>query len=349
MWAAATGPRVLAGLLLLAMLPVLAPVAEAGTLYATNTLSGTASVIDTNKNALVDTIELGLSPGEIVALKRLKQAYVATALGVVVIDIDSESEAYNEVIATIPTEGIGAEAVVATSDETRVYVAAWDSVSVIDTSRGEVIAEVEVETAAIDLTIAPDDSRVFLSDYYGTEILVLENSTDPREIKIIDSFDISDVWPRHFEIHNIEVTPDGKYLYLTSTVDRYLLVVDPRSKRIRAAVPLRSSANELEFTPDGSTVYIGGIFPYEIIKLDTASYRVVSRTRPPALDFPTGIELSADGSTLYVGDYMGGTFLQDHDRGRVLVFDAISGQLEEKIEAGYGPQDLALVEQVADR
>ncbi len=77
-------------------------------------------------------------------------------------------------------------------------------------------------------------------------------------------------------VHQSEVTPDGKYLYVTGGADDTLIKIDMETDQVVKKIPIGGETHSIVFTPDGKTAYIAvrhqptenesSIFVYDVEK-----------------------------------------------------------------------------------
>lgn len=165
---------------------------------------------------------------------------------------------------------------------------AGDSVHIIDPATNEVaglIEDIEVPHGAV---IAPDGSRVYVTNESRTTLDVVEapllkvikriplsghpNNVDVSKdgahvyvgirqgagaVDVIDTATLKNVKsiPVKGEIHNVYVTPDGKYVVAGSIAASTISVIDERTKTLAWTLTLSAGIRPMAFTrnPDGST------------------------------------------------------------------------------------------------
>lgn len=109
--------------------------------------------------------------------------------------------------------------------------------------------------------------------------------------------------------HGIDISPDGKELWVADERDEGVWVIDVATKKVKQSFKTQTKqANRLKITPDGKRVLIvdrngsddpsftGG--PGELVVLDTLARRVVKRIQVGKL--PTGLLIEPSGDRAYV-------------------------------------------------
>jgi YVTN family beta-propeller protein len=232
-----------------------------------------------------------------------------------------------------------------------VYVtnSAGDSIHVIDTTTNNVVQVIKGIEAAHGINFATDGSKVYVSDESTSTLDVFDRKSgelikkivlsarpnniavskdgarifvairrDPGAVDVIDATTLTreKSIPMHGSLHNIYVTPDGKYLIAGSISKKLLTVIDLSTDSIawehqfdKGVRPMAIEAN-----PDGSTkrifVQLSDTDGFAVV--DFAKREEVGRITLP--DRHTGIELTAgeaagpshgigvspDGKTLWV-------------------------------------------------
>ena len=97
--------------------------------------------------------------------------------------------------------------------------------------------------------------------------------------------------------HGIVITPDGRWVFVSSDGDSKVSIIDTSSDSLVASIEVGASPHGLAITPDGRLVLAAVFGASAVAFIDTASRQVVARL--PA-DNPHNIALSPDGRTAYV-------------------------------------------------
>jgi len=195
------------------------------------------------------------------------------------------------------------------ADGSKVYVSneSTSTLDVFDRKSGKLIKKVELTAHPNNIAVSKDGARIFVAI-----------ARDPGAVDIIDAATLTRVKsiPVHGRLHNIYVTPDGKYLIVGSISKKLMTVIDLSTDSIawehqfdKGVRPMAIEAN-----PDGSTkrvfVQLSDTDGFAVV--DFAKREEVARITLP--DLHTGIELDAgrasapshgigvspDGKTLWV-------------------------------------------------
>jgi YVTN family beta-propeller protein len=184
----------------------------------------------------------------------------------------------------------------------RAYVANRDSnhISVIDTVTHAVIHTISLpfeQGGPTGVAVTLDGTRVYVSEEntgYGNFILVIDTATN----QVIDTIPIEGQG-----LYEIAITPDGTKVYVVGTLSDNVSVMDTRSHRIIATIPIMHPFG-MAITSDGKQVYVGGEESDEglcgtVSVIDTVTNRVTESISIDGYGF-YGIALTPDGTQAYV-------------------------------------------------
>jgi YVTN family beta-propeller protein len=207
--------------------------------------------------------------------------------------------------------------------------AAGDNIHVIDPATNQVVGTIEDIEVPHGVTIAPDGSRIYVTDESLSTLDVVDaktlkvfkriplsgrpNNVDvskdgthvyvaiaqaPGAVDVIDTVSLSNVKsiPVKGAIHNVYVTPDGKYAVAGSIPTKTINVIDTGSNTVAWTLTLSAGIRPMAFTrnADGSTkeiiVQLSDFHGFAIV--DFATRKEVKRV---ALPDPAGIEKETEG------------------------------------------------------
>jgi YVTN family beta-propeller protein len=233
----------------------------------------------------------------------------------------------------------------------RVYVtnSAGDSIHVVDTATNKVVQVIKGTEAAHGINFAADGSRIYVSNESTSTLDVFDRENgklvkkvdltahpnniavskdgarifvaiarDPGAVDVIDAATLARTRsiPVHGRLHNIYVTPDGKYLIAGSIPKKLMTVVDLSTDSITWEYQFDKGVRPMaiETNPDGSTkrIFVQLSDTDGCAVVDFAKREEVARITLP--DLHTGVELDAgraaapshgigvspDGKTLWV-------------------------------------------------
>ncbi|MGB9926845.1 MAG: PKD domain-containing protein [Methanosarcina sp.] len=207
---------------------------------------GTVSVIDTARNKVIATIDIGYKYGPcgIAVTPDGKKLFVADRdiNGVSVIDT-----ATNTVTATISV-GIGPLGVAASPDGKKVYVANRYSndISVIDTDTNTVISTVKVGLGPCGVAVNQAGTKIYVANCESNAVSVIDATTNTVAATIPVG-----KWPM-----GIALSPDGTKAYVTNERSNNVSVLDTTTNNVVTAVTVGKSPYGLAVTPDGTEIYV---------------------------------------------------------------------------------------------
>lgn len=210
--------------------------------------------------------------------------YVTNSAGDSIHVVDATTNKVVQVITGIEAaHGVGFA-----TDGSKVYVSdeSTDTLDVFDRKTGELIKKIELSARPNNIAVSKDGARIFVAI-----------RRDPGAVDVIDAATLTRAKsiPVHGSLHNIYVTPDGKYLITGSIPKKLMTVIDLSTDSIawehqfdKGVRPMAIEAN-----PDGSTkrifVQLSDTDGFAVV--DFAKREEVARIMLP--DLHTGIELNA--------------------------------------------------------
>jgi YVTN family beta-propeller protein len=239
------------------------------------------------------------------ALASSARVYVTNSAGDSVHVIDAATNKVVQVIKGIETpHGINFA-----PDGSKVYVSneSTSTLDVFDAKSGKLIKKVELSEHPNNIAVSKDGSRIFVAI-----------ARDPGAVDVIDAATLTRTKsiPVHGRLHNIYVTPDGKYLIAGSIPKKLMTVIDLSTDKVDWQYQFDKGVRPMtiETNPDGSTkrifVQLSDTDGFAVV--DFAKREEVARIKLP--DLHTGVEMDAgraaapshgigvspDGKTLWV-------------------------------------------------
>jgi amicyanin len=239
-----------------------------------------------------------------------------------------------------------------------------NTVSVLDTAAGKIVATIPVAQGPHGMAISSDGRTVFVAGDGSSSLSVIDTAAD-RVVKTIevgkspnglaltpdgklllvtvygeDRIAFLDATTQAAvgavavaKPHTVSISPDGKLAYVTSQEPGHfaLVMVDLSTRSVVRSVPLPKTPRDAEFGFDGKAFYFtqAGVSAIEV--LDPASDKVVA-------EIPTGV--SPHFVTLFQGAPLGMAVVQGP--GEVLLFDPAGNKPVRSIAVGKQPHWLAL-------
>jgi len=190
----------------------------------------------------------------------------------------------------VATSCLVAFAAVAWAAGPKAYVGNFkdNTVSVIDTASGAVIATVPVAAGPHGMTQTPDGRTVYVSGDASSEVSVIDAATD----RVVKALEVGK------SPHGLAISPDGRTLLVGVYGEDRIAFVDTATQAVvgTLAVP---KVHTIAMRPDGRLAYAASQEPgkFALVVIDLATRSIV-RTVP--LDKPPrDPEFAADGSALY--------------------------------------------------
>lgn len=224
---------------------------------------------------------------------------VATHYGTGAVSVvDTEDMA---VAAVVPVHG---DPMLVTATGQRAYVAAsaqsFDSVTVLDTESGEVVADHRFGDAVTALAVSQDGTRIVVGQVGRTDLGLAVINTFGR----ITTIDLGDGVGR--TIDAVRVSPNGRLAYVATSdaACGALLVVDVVDARVLHEVAIASPIRDIALSRDGGLLYVASFHSHwggSVDIVDTAINEITAKVGIGGA--PMQMTLSADGARVYIADY----------------------------------------------
>jgi YVTN family beta-propeller protein len=182
-------------------------------------------------------------------------------------------------------------ATAATAAGPKAYVGNFkdNTVSVIDTAAGRVIATVPVAAGPDGIVVGRDDAQVFVSGSNAASLSVIDAASD----QVVRTIEVGK-GPQ-----GLAITPDGRSVLAAVNGEDRVAFVDTATRAVIATVPV-AKPHTIAVRPGGKQAYVSSQEPghFSLVVIDLAT-RTVSTTI--ALEkTPRDLEFSHDGKALYV-------------------------------------------------
>ena len=208
----------------------------------------------------------------------------------------------------------------------------------VDPSSYKELSNLEIGDAPHDLAISPDHKTVYIPIYgdgvYG------KNPHPGHTIAVIDlatrqvtaTIDVSP----YIAPHGIQVDSRGK-LYVSCDLSRKLLVIDPKTRAIEAAIDTEGTGHWVAVLPDGSKAYVPNKNDKLFISvIDLKARKMIGRI--PAPNGIQGIAESPDGKRVVASDLAEPTLLViDTATDSVIDRVAVQGMTRGSFKPRYTP------------
>ena len=97
--------------------------------------------------------------------------------------------------------------------------------------------------------------------------------------------------------HGLVITPDGRWVYISSDGDSKVSIIDTSTDTIVNSIEVGKTPHGLAITPDGHLILAAVFGTSQVVFIDTASNQIIGQASVPS---PHNIAISPDGLTAYV-------------------------------------------------
>ena len=267
--------------------------------YVTQVLTGQVTVIDTEKNKKVTTINIGGAPFSIAFSPDGTKAYVASQQYPLLDHVSVIDTLTHAVSATVPV-GSYPIGIAALPDGSKVYVAGNNNLSpgltVIDTAALTVTATIPLGTTPFAVAALPDSSKVYVTDLDDHTVTAVDTSSNVAETIVTGVTNAN----------GIAVHPDGTRVYVTSYLATdplpttgSIFVIDTSTNTITGTITLPGLPGAVAFNPSGTRAYVSGDFEQASLwVIDTATEAVIGTVNVGKS--PVSVDVTPDGKRVYV-------------------------------------------------
>ena len=219
--------------------------------YVSNFEADTVSVIDAATRAVVGTIGVGAGPVGVAVSPDGTRVYVANRASNSVSVIDTATD---RVVATVDSGiGPGSNGIAITPDGARAYVNNAFSrnpgtVSVIDTTSGMVVGDVEVARNPKRIAIAPDGQTAYVANFRSWNISVIDIATDTFRAALRISG----------RTVGVAVHPNGQYAYITN-LDGRVEILETSNDLLTVPITVGREPYAIALSGQGGTAYVANL------------------------------------------------------------------------------------------
>src|SRR2546421_615197 len=217
---------------LVAAWPTPGPTIPDPSIYVTNQLDNTLSVIDGSSYKVVATVPVGTSPAGVAVSPDGRYAYIAGGGDDAVSGFDTGSRTIATTVA-LPA-GSSPAGVALAPDGGSAYVAneVSASVTVINTRSGAVEATIPAGTSPFGVAASPDGRWVYVADLGPGKLAVIDTRVD----EVVSTVSIGGHGTDPF---NVAATDDA--VYVTDQGANALSIIDPRTRDVVTTVTTGNS------------------------------------------------------------------------------------------------------------
>ena len=182
---------------------------------------------------------------------------------------------------------------------------AGDTIHIIDPTTNKVVAKIDGVEAIHGITVAPDGSRIYVSEEGNNTVMVIDGKT----LKITKSIALSG------NPNLIDITPDGRWIYAAIALNYDDLsefpkvkanptggvdVIDTQSLQKVKTIAMKGGVHDLNVSPDGKFVFVGnarGGKANVMTVIDTKTQDVAWTLPMDPAPSPMAVSKNPDGST----------------------------------------------------
>ena len=218
-------------------------------------------------------------------------------------EIDTETL---ETVRSYPV-GKNPKTIAVSADGKRAYVSNWtsDNITALDLVAGKVIGSVYTGNQPRGIAVSPDGRTLYVSNCAGGSLVRVD--ADRLEITGKLAFGKrKPTGPRH-----VALSPDGRRVYVTLQKLASLFVVDAGTMMVVGKARTGAGPKTVGITPDGRFGFTANFSMSSVTAVNLATME--SKTFPqPVLKRACGLDISPDGSKLYVTGWKAG-LLAEYD------------------------------------
>jgi len=177
------------------------------------------------------------------------------------------------------------------------------------------------------IVLSRDANLLFASNNLSRSVTVAERTAEPPDWKLT-------VLPVGDQPQGIDISPDGREVWVSNEGDDIVSVIDVASKKVAETFRVGTqSSSRMKFTPDGKRVVLTDRDRGQLVVIDAASRKVTQRI-PNLGRRVTDLVLSGDGSRAYASAQLDNA---------VAVVDLEKLEFTGQIPTGRDPEGVAWV------
>lgn len=252
--------------------------ADGRTLFTTIESENNLKVIDTAANKVVETIPLTGRPNQCASTP--DGHYVAVPIrdknSVDIIDMQQK-----KVVKVLPVH-MPHNSYDADNNE-HIFVSSMGDheIDEIDLKKVDYIAKIPVGGVPRPYAVTKDEKTLYsaLTDLHGFVIASLPEKKVVARVNLPSAPPSSCVLEPRTPTHGIELSPNGKQLWVTSLADSGVYVYDVATKKISREIHTGACPNWIAFTPDGRYVAVSNSASDDASIIDARTEREVARVK----------------------------------------------------------------------
>lgn len=276
--------------------------AHAGRAYVSNEDEHTVTVIDTDRNEAVATIQVGKRPRGLQVSHDGSLLYVALS-GLPKCPPSVPDEECEKLERDLKADGVAA----------------------VDTKTLKVTKVYQAGSDPEQFDITPDGRIVVANEDAATAtVLDLKSGNTIARVAVGK------------EPEGVRVAPGGQWVLVTNESDNSISIIDARSLKVVKSVVVGKRPRDIAFMPDGKTAYVTGEFDSSLYRIRVPEGEPVERVMQLDKDArPMSVRLDAQRKRAYVSTGRGGKVA-------VIDISASTPKLVQEVAVGTRPWGIAL-------
>jgi YVTN family beta-propeller protein len=253
----------------------LTPAAYAGRVYVSNEDGHTVSVLDTERSALIATIEVGKRPRGMKLNRDGSRLFVALS-GLPKCPPTTPDEECAKLERDLKADGV----------------------AIVDTAASKVIKVLQAGSDPEQFDLSADGKRLFVAneDIATTSVVDIESGQVIARV------------PVGREPEGVVTSPDGNWVLVTNESDNSISVIDARTLKVVKSVQVGKRPRDLAFTPDSAAAYVSGEFDSSLYRIAVPGGEPVQRVLQLRKEArPMAVVLDAKRNRLFMSTGRGGT------------------------------------------
>ncbi|MFD4819282.1 beta-propeller fold lactonase family protein [Peribacillus butanolivorans] len=147
-----------------------------------------------------------------------------------------------------------------------IYIANIDvnTVTIVDSQTKKVKAEIPVGKSPVQLTLSPDENKLYVSCRYDDKIDIISIEKE----KVVDSLDVG------IEPYGVVTSQDGKRLYVANHRSSTISVIDLSKKKVESEIEVGDRPRTIAITSNGNKLYVPHYLEGKISVINTDTEEV---------------------------------------------------------------------------
>jgi YVTN family beta-propeller protein len=247
-------------------------------LFTTIESENSLKVIDTTTDKVVDTIALTGRPNQCASTPNGRYVCVPIRNGNSVDIVDTLARKVVKVLPVLqPHNCYNAD------NDDAIFVSSMGDheINLIDLKKMVYAKKIPVGGIPRPYAVSKDGKRLYvaLSDFHGFVIASIPDQKIVARVELPPAPPLTCRLEPHTPTHGIELSPDGKELWVTSLADSGVYVYDVASNQLSTEIPIGKCPNWITFSRDGRYAAVSNSGSDDSSIIDTHTRREVARVK----------------------------------------------------------------------